>query len=926
MEDGMEGGKPHACDTPCMCTAAPMQQLPHVPDDLMLAVASYMPSPNALLRCSRATADMARSPHALSMWLAHQHGTAGALLAFTQCPCAASWDLPRVRAVVARLLDGGAQLPPGLTVPVLHWAAVTLADGDTLQLLVSRLAADSSTPGTSARTELTGRSLGGQLLTDAAAAGSESAVRVLLAAGATPRDSAALKAASARGHAGVVAALLSSGRVDPRADSDCCLRTAAKFGHTDVLRALLDAGCSTHARQDEALCLSVGGGHTDAVRLLLSAGADASARPALLQLAVCSPAGGSSVAEWYGGGGRVGGGAHGEASHLGGGGSGGGGAQGNGSGGAHSSSGAHGGSSCGGAHGSSGSSSSGSGPHGSGGSSGVHGGGRRGDSRWCEPSSASPHGGHTQVLVRTLVDAGARDDGGLALCAAAASGRRCVVSLLLSHFGSVYGAPPAAADAASAGAAAGPAAAAPVAGPAAAAPAAPGAAAGAAAGPAPGAAAGPVPAAAAAPAGGGGAGSSHNPPRDPRTAALQHALVNGHMEIADELLGAGAPIDSTVLQARHHFYSPPDALSLLHAHTPATLAPSCDLDEELSQAASDLDPATVRLLLRWGANPTSHECQALRKAVLHGRTESVRTLLAAAGAAGLKYTMPCCVMRAAVQRGHLEITESLLAANLWPSPSARHCCVEPRTCAARVLCASSCLAMTSLLMRFGAAQHAADALRLVACGKAPSWRNEEVVAVVMEAMVGCRLLSQLTTASNSSSAAAAAAPAAAGTGAAAPAAAGTGAAVAGCKAGAPTGLARVSGGSSCGTRCPASPHDDCCHEELDGPWTAAAAAAASAAAAHGGSGCAVLLVSAVGCTSAACVAAAAGGSGSPSPLVSPRVLQAAAGGVPEDTHGPTAAAVPLLTAKLDALMTTAPPPGAVGGKAHLRRSPSMPTL
>jgi hypothetical protein len=37
--------------------------------------------------------------------------------------------------------------------------------------------------------------------------------------------------------------------------------------------------------------------------------------------------------------------------------------------------------------------------------------------------------------------------------------------------------------------------------------------------------------------------------------------------------------------------------------------------------------------------------------------------------------------------------------------------------------------MASLLMRFGAGAHAAEALRLVACGKAPSWRNEEVVQV-----------------------------------------------------------------------------------------------------------------------------------------------------------------------------------------------------
>eukprot|EP00955_Chlamydomonas_euryale_P095694 364952-Chlamydomonas_euryale.AAC.20 len=32
-------------------------------------------------------------------------------------------------------------------------------------------------------------------------------------------------------------------------------------------------------------------------------------------------------------------------------------------------------------------------------------------------------------------------------------------------------------------------------------------------------------------------------------------------------------------------------------------------------------------------------------------------------------------------------------------------------------------------MRYGAAEHAAEALRLVACGRAPSWRSEAVVQV-----------------------------------------------------------------------------------------------------------------------------------------------------------------------------------------------------
>ena len=37
--------------------------------------------------------------------------------------------------------------------------------------------------------------------------------------------------------------------------------------------------------------------------------------------------------------------------------------------------------------------------------------------------------------------------------------------------------------------------------------------------------------------------------------------------------------------------------------------------------------------------------------------------------------------------------------------------------------------MAGLLMRFGAGAHAGEALKLVACGKAPSWRSEEVVQV-----------------------------------------------------------------------------------------------------------------------------------------------------------------------------------------------------
>ena len=79
------------------------------------------------------------------------------------------------------------------------------------------------------------------------------------------------------------------------------------------------------------------------------------------------------------------------------------------------------------------------------------------------------------------------------------------------------------------------------------------------------------------------------------------------------------------------------------------------LDEALAGAASEPAPGFLSLLLRWGADPLSLDCQALRKAVLNGRGECVRVILNAAGIEGLKHTMPCCVMRAAVQRGHLEV-------------------------------------------------------------------------------------------------------------------------------------------------------------------------------------------------------------------------------------------------------------------------------
>ena len=121
------------------------------------------------------------------------------------------------------------------------------------------------------------------------------------------------------------------------------------------------------------------------------------------------------------------------------------------------------------------------------------------------------------------------------------------------------------------------------------------------------------------------------------------------------LLQAGAPINEALLACRHSFPQGEAALQLLDGFPGSVQCSQELLDEALSGAAADADAAYLSLLLRWGANPLGRDCQALRKAVLHGREGCVRAILSAAGVAGLKHAMPCCVMRAAVSRGHLEV-------------------------------------------------------------------------------------------------------------------------------------------------------------------------------------------------------------------------------------------------------------------------------
>lgn len=84
-----------------------------------------------------------------------------------------------------------------------------------------------------------------------------------------------------------------------------------------------------------------------------------------------------------------------------------------------------------------------------------------------------------------------------------------------------------------------------------------------------------------------------------------HATPAGHLVVAHALLQCGAPIDVQLLSSRRFFDNPNVGLTLLDEHAPASLAESVDLGAELVQAASEADPAMLRMLLRWGADPTS---------------------------------------------------------------------------------------------------------------------------------------------------------------------------------------------------------------------------------------------------------------------------------------------------------------------------------
>lgn len=230
---------------------------------------------------------------------------------------------------------------------------------------------------------------------------------------------------------------------------------------------------------------------------------------------------------------------------------------------------------------------------------------------------------------------------------------------------------------------------------------------------------------------------SHGTMRETLTLALEASLLNGHLHIATRLLEQGAPIDMMLLQARKRFHDERASTILLDSF-PANLRvlDQAWLDELLGQAAADSDKALLHLLLKCGASPVVSDCQALRRAVLHGRAESVRGLVGAAGLTGLRQEMPCCTLRAAVQRNYIEVAGELLKATEGlPMMTMKHCCSDPGMCIARTLCLASSLDMVDLLMKYGAARHCADAMRLVACGKAQPWRNEQVAERMMDVLI-----------------------------------------------------------------------------------------------------------------------------------------------------------------------------------------------
>lgn len=116
---------------------------------------------------------------------------------------------------------------------------------------------------------------GGKMLAIAASKGHLDAVRELLKAGA-PKIDLALMHAVRNGHVAVVSALVLEADGIALKNNPFALADAAYFGYAEVASVLLKAGANVHTRayNDDALVEAARGGHVDVMRVLLDARAN----------------------------------------------------------------------------------------------------------------------------------------------------------------------------------------------------------------------------------------------------------------------------------------------------------------------------------------------------------------------------------------------------------------------------------------------------------------------------------------------------------------------------------------------------------------------------------------------------------------------------------------------------------------------------
>ena len=118
-----------------------------------------------------------------------------------------------------------------------------------------------------------------EILIDGAKTGKEDWIIIALNRGAdvhAPDDlgpDAALRYASQYGHTEVIKILIQNG-ANVHAENDYALILASMYGHPAVVKILLGAGADVHAENDLALRFASQYGHSEVVKILLEAGAD----------------------------------------------------------------------------------------------------------------------------------------------------------------------------------------------------------------------------------------------------------------------------------------------------------------------------------------------------------------------------------------------------------------------------------------------------------------------------------------------------------------------------------------------------------------------------------------------------------------------------------------------------------------------------